>query len=171
MRRVRFSDGAALDIDLEPRGFALIRFDVTMKSARDKFMPIGVDEISGNVLAHGHAAGARQVEVHAPLMPERDFCHADYGPRLKSIARKESFRGEHSERVDIVNAFSVTAATRLNSFQLLDETVTAATMCFVFIRESRLTFVDQKFSKPLDLAKRPLQAAAQTQQHIAERFG
>ena len=52
--------------------------EVAVKAARHEAMPIGVDEIAGNVLAQGGGGRPRQAEVHGAGTPERNLRPSDH---------------------------------------------------------------------------------------------
>ena len=133
--------------------------EVAVKAAGHEAMPVGVDEVAGNVLAQRSCRRARQAEVHGSGTPERNLRPADYRSDLESVTGEESFCGQHVEGVEVVVPLRLAPRAPAGTLETLHEVVAAAEQRFVLRLERALTFTSQVEAP--NLLHRPAQTAMQ----------
>ena len=116
-------DFIAGHLGLFPRG-------VPMKTPGDETMPVGIDEIAGDILADRGRGRPGQIEVHGARAPEGDLRPANHGADFQTVSRQEPLGGEHAVRIEVVVPLRL-AAMPAPPLQPFHESIAAAKQRFV----------------------------------------
>ena len=158
-----------LDGDLEGRHLFPVLAGRPQEAAGDEAVPVGVDQVAGNVLAQRHAGRAGQVEGERAGVPEGDLGHRLDGPRFETVAGEEAVGRQHVEGVRVVLPLGVAAARTGLPLEPLDQALATAQQSLVFGVESAFPALD--LVQPSHLRERPVQPAAQRAGRVVQAGG
>lgn len=126
-------------------------------------MGVGINQVAGYVLPH------RQRTV-APQLPVGDvgavaWCDVRDAHRagIQAVPRQKALSGKHPIGVRVIHALGLVGAAAGFTFELLDQTLTAATQgLLIGIQRALCT---RNLAQTLQLVQRPLQTLEQTIHH------